>query len=452
MNELEQAILKNHLTLDCPIITLSKQVSDSNNNDLHKGAGFISQVEDGQFLLKLYSDKSYPINKFLSQSGSKAGELIKESEYFSLSAFDLYGRNWTTDRLLITIHSSNNKGYLITSKIRELQYKHELHKPLDFSFLKIRFRNNIDFPCNIITKNQKIVDGEEISGAYKRNVVKFDSCGFNFEIHKQKIGVEIKVYSKSISINEAIIVRITEAFQFIFGTTLSWATLEITQGQKSIVKIKPPHMGKDISRVFPPLTLTYHAEHNDIWKLFDKYLKHVISFNKNTWHPLFMRIHSVIESGNASFEAKALTISVSIEGILKSEFFKVFEIDENFKKQINRAKELFKKCPDLSSEFQKRLEGSLGNMRNPRAKDRLLILKEKGLIENKFIIAWDKLRNSSAHADSANWEDLQTFLDRYSTVLVLFYQLIFLSIKYTGKYSDYSTYDFPIKDFNKKIA
>lgn len=446
MNELEQAILKNNLVLDCPVIILSKQTSDS-DEEIYKGSGYISQVE-GCFLLKLYLDEPLPAEEIFSSSRSRVGELIKDSEYFSISAFDMNDRNWKAKRLLINKHS-NDKGCVITSEINELYFERELQEPLKCSILNMRFRDNIDFPCNATTESKKMVEGQEISGEWKRNIAKFSSCGINFELHKQEIGFEVKACSDTVSISEPIAVRITEGLQFIFAKSLSWVIQEMPH-RISVTKIRSPFIGKDNARDFPPLSSMLY-DSKDLWRLFDKYLNYVIQYNEITWHPLFMRIHKVIESWEAPLEAEALTLSVCLEGILKSEVADIFKADENLKNQIDKLIVVAGSAV-FTEDFKKRLTGSLSNMLRPRAKDKLFILKEKGLIEESLIEAWDKLRNSSTHADSVNYEDLQTFLNLCKTVLVLFYKIIFLLIKYTGTYTDYSLYDYPTRMFSKSLC
>ncbi len=42
---------------------------------------------------------------------------------------------------------------------------------------------------------------------------------------------------------------------------------------------------------------------------------------------------------------------------------------------------------------------------------------------------------------------LQEFLELSNKVLILFYHLIFFAIGYQGKYTDYSTIGWPVKDY-----
>ena len=71
-------------------------------------------------------------------------------------------------------------------------------------------------------------------------------------------------------------------------------------------------------------------------------------------------------------------------------------------------------------------------------------------------IIWARINDGSFgykfHADSPRSIDLQTYINLCDSILVLFYQLIFLVIGYTGYYTDYSTYHYPNKKFDKNLS
>lgn len=197
----------------------------------------------------------------------------------------------------------------------------------------------------------------------------------------------------------------------------------------------------------PPITLQEcRAKPNMLWILFQKYLEYVIDYQKNSWHPLSYWIHTVIESGSASFDIERLVLSVAIEGVLKSQFSELKSIDSDLESQINKAKQLILQS-DLQDNIKKRLEGALGSMSKPRAKDWLHILKEQGFVRDELIKGYGKLRDSSAHGDLVSGMQMQTDFDQYAAALVLFYHLIFSAINYRGEYTDYSRRNYPLRCF-----
>ena len=205
------------------------------------------------------------------------------------------------------------------------------------------------------------------------------------------------------------------------------------------------------SRVGPPIASGIGDGEGNVWTLFSKYLQYVLEYEDVSWHPLFRWINSVFKSGEASIEAEGLTLSVSIEGLLKQFFLKKELPNEDFEQKRSEALRII--CNSaMDKDFKKRFNGFIGNMKAIQAKDCLYALRASEVIENKLVNSWNELRNPSTHGELVEEKELQIYLDRCASVLVLFYHLIFLAIGYTGNYTDYSSYGYPIKTFDKRIS
>ncbi len=450
-NELE-LISNNKFVLDCPKITLSPELPDTDKKS-YTGSGSITQSETGEFLLKLYCDGTILPQETLSRYlGTTVGKIVDDSEYYCLSAVDLEGRTWEAKRILPNIHSGTIPGYIVFGRLNEISYSSNLPKTLTKSSVNIKYRGDIDIPCNEGSMVETSISGEKRSRYVSLNIAKFQTSGFEFEIEKEKGWLSFWAVSQSCPITDAVITRFTEALQFVLGRTLHWSIVELFQQQTQETRVRAVlENEKESSRIQPPISFRSHDNANSVWNLFGKYLDHVISYTERKWHPLFSLIHAVIESGKASLEAEALTLSVSIEGLLKREFSALASPDKAFKKQVDDARRLIEKS-ELSDPIKKRMPGFLGNMLSPRPIDKLFILKDNGFIDEEFIESWKNLRDSSAHADSFESVDLQNFLNRCNSVLMLFYHLVFLAIGYTGEYTDYSSYHYPMKHFNQSMA
>ena len=96
---------------------------------------------------------------------------------------------------------------------------------------------------------------------------------------------------------------------------------------------------------------------------------------------------------------------------------------------------------DLS--VKTRISGSIRAMKRSRPKDRLLSLVAANAITKDQYTAWEKLRNSTAHAVVHHPDN--KFLNLYSRVLVLFHCLIFSAIEYSGPFTDYGMPGWPQK-------
>jgi hypothetical protein len=241
--------------------------------------------------------------------------------------------------------------------------------------------------------------------------------------------------------------------QFVLGISLSPFAIEFTQQMKQNTIIHPP-IENTKSWIQPPIAFNAMGNPNSIWNLYIKYLEHFINYSKASWHPTFNLIKSVIESGKASLALTQLVLSVSVEGLLNIEFGNLALTNLEAREQIRTADKIISEST-LAPNIKQRIKSSLGNMLTPRAKDRLIALRNADVIEQRFIDAWDDSRNPSAHGNIVNYIEMSAVQKQFNlcrTVLVLFYNLIFLAIGYTGEYTDYSCYNFPTKVFNNTFS
>ncbi len=173
----------------------------------------------------------------------------------------------------------------------------------------------------------------------------------------------------------------------------------------------------------------------------------MLANNKDYCHSISKAIYFVIESGKASLEVEALTLSVSIESILIEEMSSAYRITPELCKNIDIVKNIVSGSSELDNDFKMRVMGSLNAMKSARAKDILSTLRDNGMIESDIVKTYAKLRNKSAHGAKSSGADMQDYFNQVSAVTVLFYQLVFLVVSYNGEYTDYGTYGYPTKNF-----
>lgn len=441
-------VMDKKFILDCPQMLLSPQLSTSSKKN-YSGPGYVSQNPDGGLVFKIYCNEgaiSHLFEEIERFNSIKSGEILGEEHFYSLLATDITGRQWKS-KWIDPDPCFGSSGSIIKGKVKELFYTYQLEYQEGGYFADIYFPGDIDIPCNRASEVEKIVDGKKRAFSGKWNIAKFDACGFDFELEKEKDWLNFCANSKSQEINSASIMRFNEALQFILGCSLSWLTLELSDGQDRKVIVRPLNNYGKKSTLGPPIALQQcRAKSNMIWILFQKYLEYIINYRKDSWHPLSYWVHTVIESGSASFDIERLVLSVAIEGILKSQFSELKPIDSTLESQINKAKQIILQS-DLQDNFKKRVEGALGSMSQARSKDRLHILKGQGFVSDELIKEYGKLRDSSAHGDLVSGMQMQTDFDQYAAALVLFYHLIFSAIDYRGEYTDYSRRGYPLRRF-----
>jgi hypothetical protein len=427
-------LLENRLTIDCPNIILRQEILGSDKKE-YAGPGTIIQNE-GTFVFKLFPKKMPAIQDLFSGFFNvEPGKILDDLHYFHLSATDLVGVVWEADRVRLHFDADMSRSTCLAyGKCRQLRCKNAFPIPKQKKDLLIIFPGNIEIPCNAPVETVKQICGKDRKRSSVLNVAMVQAAGFEFELERGDKWLSVSALSDSI-ITQSRTVRILEALQFVLGQTLHWCVMEVNQEGKLETTIRAPSTNEVRSSSYPPIS--FSTINNAVWELFKMYLEHYISFEEETWHPTFSSIYRILQASAAPLSTEALSLSVAVEGILKSEFNNVGKSSQRWDRVVEQAEEMLNSAM-IDLDVKKRLSSALGQMKNPRAKDRLYALSNEGLICERHVKAWEKLRNSTAHADELEEEKLQKFLNRLYSAYVLFHQLIFLTIGYTGTYTDYS--------------
>lgn len=436
--------------IDCSLMVL-KRISTGNMRAF-SGPGFVKQSSGDEIYFKLYPDaKFHPdelFRQFYSPSSMKLGEVIPEHEYYSLSATDLQGRRWTSSRILPpNIHQG--EGVVLTGRLDELIHTTDRvsHLPRR-GYLVLRVFDDIKIPVNTTTETTVSVAGKELT-SHRLNASKFTSCGKMFRLTQEDGFLTIEVISDDESLPDHIEKRVIEALQFVLARPLRWSVMQKYCDGIEKTCIRPQRSVVSKPRLQPPINFHSPAVTESVWKLFDRYLQHIITHSEDKWHPLSVEIHSVCEASGGSLDAEGLTLGVAIEGVLRSEFPNLGWPSKDTKSAVKRFFGCLEEC-DVDESLKGRIKGAVGNMFRPRPKDRMLLLIDEGAIIDEQLRAWESLRHSSAHAERPDSKSLQDFLQLCWTVTVLLYHLVFRAIGYEGKYTDYSADGWPLKQYPPK--
>ncbi len=188
------------------------------------------------------------------------------------------------------------------------------------------------------------------------------------------------------------------------------------------------------------ITATHHR------KLFERYLQHVIEYDKSH-HALWAQINAVYEASSGMFiDAQALTLTVAIESLLASEFSDLSKPSDSDIQAIKEAQAYFQAWTGRQ-DIKDRINGSMGQLKQARAGDKMRALVRVGAITEEQSKAWQKLRNASTHSYQTNSLSSDEFRKLLSQVEVLFYHLIFYTIGYRGPYVDFSSPGWPLKHY-----
>ena len=269
-------------------------------------------------------------------------------------------------------------------------------------------------------------------------MARFQAAGFGFEIRKEEGGISVHGHSKWEPITYSTPMRIHEALQFVLGRVLRWSVLEIQAGGGTLTRVSAVPDNRHKTRVGPPIAYRGIDKDGFIWTLFDRYLTYALPYREELYHPVFGLFHSIIESGAASLEAEMLASSVGIEALLKEAFGYFGQPTETLSHEIKAVRKGI--CGmSITPSMKQRVLGSLSSMLSLSPKDQLYAMKNAGLIEERLIKAWGKLRNKAAHGTIIDPTEIENYVRLCDSNIVLFYQLLFLAIGYSGVYTDYST-------------
>jgi hypothetical protein len=180
--------------------------------------------------------------------------------------------------------------------------------------------------------------------------------------------------------------------------------------------------------------------------MFDRYLTVVSQDMERYRHPLSTEVWGVLESSEATVEVQALVLAVAVESVLDRFYGNAVTVPGVTITAVDRLLEYLQKW-DGDADVRSRAVGAVGRIKSPRAADRLKALVERGAVSQRGCDAWKKLRNTATHGDWSMVDDLQCMLDDINQVRVLFYQLVFHLIGYTGKQTDYGTHGWPLIDY-----
>ena len=465
MKPITGSLFDKSLSINCPQITVKQLVS--NSPKVYQGSGSITRTSTGQLKLEFsypddntWSSFSESIEEYgekvgetteISDKSAGVGKIVPETKYFSLTATDSQGREWTSERFLISDIKFQNNQVTLVAQLYEISHTTQLLSNENAS-LCLQLSEVINIPLNCVMQTEeKLQPFLYFAG--------FSACGYQFIINHEDNGTLIEVNSDCNKLPNSIETRICEALQFVLGDLVAWSTLELNQSNQRTIRIQSS-FNRDKrdkkTKVLPPLRFEKLDSDEDIWKLYEKYLHHILTYPKKEFHPISGWIRRIIEARETTFEAEILTLSVAVEGLLEIEPFKENMMNSNsinIESQVSLLQEKIKEL-NLEESFRKRLNGWLVNIKyinSVSTSDKLIHLVKKGLIEKKLVKSWKDIRNGAAHGYVVERNKFERYFKLCNQVTILFNHLIFLIIGYTGKYTDYSEDGWIKKEFNSLI-
>lgn len=438
-NDTINKLISSKFEIDCIDINLTQQIEKT--PIIYSGPGTIYQDENGVLNLKLYA-KIIDIDKEISHISKHfvPGKIIGNENYFSLRATDMSGNEWGTENIWLSHNVSfPAAGQIIKAKLREIKNMTEVDKRIRSgkTYLLIVVPGSYKIPCN---KKEDLPNG---GCRLSKSLFSFNQIDFEFK--KLDDYLRIYVSTGTNALSEQSEIRILEALSIIYGQIVRPMIIAFTHGGIETLRIK------SVDNTVPNEHLPYPIEHSLPFNLeiFASFLEKYLSSMENPSSELFGFWHKINRAWQASIENASLSLTVGIEGVIKSYFKKYGLPDEEILEQALEAKQKIKDL-EVGKRIKERLLSSIGGLKSISPKAALNQMSETSLFPKSFVDEWVSLRNKSTHADQIDQDEKtkQTYIDQFYTCITLFYCLLFKVIGYEGNFIDYSQEGWPERRFS----
>ena len=434
------------LSFELPNIIVKQR--ESEEPKVYEGPGSLYQDEEGNLILKMYSNISESFSSIFNDD-SPPGKIIAENNYYDLTAVDMYGKIWKSEKVSIgKNYGDGGKFLIILAGLNKVTCEENLPEIENGSTLILYFNKNIKLPVSPFFEIPELKEKEIYKNVRLFTTLKIRD--YQIIISEQTNWIEFNISSKQSALPKNIDSRICEALQFITYTKLNWFFFYKFEGKKYYQKLNNYNYYKIIEGLTPPYNINSGTSKPN-WEMFKLYLNYILDYpNPQKYHTISSLLNLIIQAEKLPIDTRFQTICICIESILKSEFD--FEIEVDIKLKEHQLDLIGYINENINNEeYKKRLKSLIGQLSNTRPVDKLYKLANDNLIEERMILDWEWLRHPLIHGERIKTEKLQEYLDKYYSTLTLFYQLIFLKIGYIGKYTDYSSVKWPTKEFKNKL-
>ena len=440
--------------IDCPKMELAR--ASVAKPCVFAGPGYIRRDEDGPLLFKIYPADLPDGFKFQDEwtGSSAAGRLIEKSRYYTLTATDYVGQTWSSDFILPGF-TTGPSGVMVHGNVRELRSEKTMTYSYDSRFFRLLFLEDTDIPCNAATQTTVARAGEENAfPSISLNLATFSSCGFDFVLQREAGELVVEVKSGN-DMPPQLESRVIESLEFVLARSLHCRISEKVVGSSSTIRVTAARKMSPHTTTPPPLHLNAvqaHSPLNCVWEMFDRYLNFILPHDRPDRHPCSIFIYKAREASANSPDARALGVTVAVEGMVNALHYSIGQPSPELKEAISVLKSFVKTWPGIpewegETSLRARLPGLINQLTSVRAVDRLYGLAQQGCVDTRLIDAWKSLRNPMAHAELPDPTARQAFYDKILAATVLLNQLVFAAIGYSGFYSDYSIHGFPTKKY-----
>jgi hypothetical protein len=431
-----ESLLTRTLVLDCPTMTLVPVVEDGRPH--YKGSGYMT-FGDGGFDFKLLTNQGYDSRSIFQPTVAKSGQFLGDSDYYTLFATDVSHQTWQTSEVFPDLQ--RGAGIVARGKVDWIRSTTSHQLSLNKNVLQLWFPEKLRLPYRETTHSVSRVGEKLAAESWKANATYFSSSGYDLSFGVDQGWTTIEA-SKVGQLPRNLAACLRESLGFVIGRSIQATVMQEFDSSQITTTIVPARTIAQANHSYPPLV--YLSPADAVWRLYESFFRYSVEQGDQAKHHLSTILQYVFHLFGTPLDALALSLAVAVEGVLKVGYAKIAKPLDSVLIELKRAEKILQES-DLSSSTVNRIIGSLGNMRSPSAKDKLFELAQSGVILPSQVAAWKKLRNSTAHAESHEFDDV--FLTLSYEVLVLLYCLAFHLIGYVGPFTDYGTIGWPEREY-----
>jgi hypothetical protein len=441
------------LLIDCPKMEVRQLGAGT---EVYRGRGMLTLAEGAEeFQLRIYVDEgmvdSGYVFKQLQRMGNWiSGEVIPNEEFFSLSAVDLSGYEWTCDKFQITVHPGRH-GAVITGKLGALRCRISGLSSTPTSSMVMYFFDELPVPYTELVTTESATVDRTLSSQSEPLRASFNAGGLDFLVQKVEPdsgSTIIRVSSANGQLPEGLESRVEESLRYVTFSPVRWCIVnKVSAGSREIFVV--PRKSSRAPLFDEPLDHHRREHAGDFWRLFSAYFGHVIPHQEpQNYHPLSAQLFHVISSETKQLDLSGLLVSIAVEGVLNVEYADLARPTDVFRSSLDRIAKLMRRLKCVDENLAARLAGALNAMKSSRPADKLKVLEQAGVITRDMTKAWQRLRNSTAHA-AARSDPAQTeaMYGESQIVYAMLNRLIFQAIGYSGRYQNFSARNWPIETF-----
>jgi hypothetical protein len=388
---------------------------------VYEGTALLEEHNSGELFISVSITRPLGIeNIFQGLHGTQAGQIIEDSEHFSLRATCEDGMVWTADHVLTEGHQFQINTGLGTFVVRP-------------QYLTTTLRSDA---IRADTLHTVVIEG---ALSLRINKTELNS-GVFVEFKTNKDQTEVRITHPR-AVEPSIATRISNALSILSGGRNAWLCDIQEYEDKRGITLWGGYR-RDQVRVMPtPLPNRFESNANFIAlfvaqaDLMEKVVDHWMS---------------IYYAWQSSSSMAALPLSVGIEGLV-NKYFPHLKAEGEDAVAAAAAAVAAVRLLSVSQELRDRLIGSVSNIGRGSIPRALRVLTEQGLLTRALASSYGVVRNRAAHAVDEEYRDqvqAQANVDKIFACLSLFYRLLLIQIQYRGSVVEHSLVGCPDGIFN----